>query len=479
MTLKLFNTLTNKKEIFKPIKDGEVGIYSCGPTVYWNQHIGHMYAYVEWDCLVRSLNYLGYKTKWVMNLTDVGHLTGDNEGDADTGEDKIEKGAKREGKTVWEIADKYILQFKESLRLLNIREPDVLCRATQHIPEQIDLIKKIEKNGFTYKTKTGLVFDTGKFPGYADFAHLNLEKQDAGNRVEVDTGKKKPWDFLLWITNQPNHIMKWESPWGVGFPGWHIECTAMSTKYLGETFDIHTGGKEHIPVHHTNEIAQGFGAFGHQTANYWLHNEWLSFGGQKLSKSSGNSILVSDLVEKGFDPLSLRYLIMTTHYKTGLNFTWESLKGAQTAYFKLKETINNLKVEVSKGTFDTEVNIFEKYKKEFMKCLADDLNVAKSIGLIWQIVKSKEINDKTKLDLILDFDKVLGLNVPVPKLPFVETVPSAEILNLKKERDAARQEKNWQKSDELREKIEKAGYILEDLPEQPGKNGESIIRKRD
>lgn len=480
MEIKLHNTLTRKKEKFVPIVAGQVGIYSCGPTVYWNQHIGHMYAYVEWDCLVRSLQFLGYKTKWVMNLTDVGHLTGDNLGDADTGEDKMEKGAQREGVSVWEIADKYISQFKESLNYLNIKEPDILCRATEHIGEQIDLIKEIEANGFSYPTKTGLVFDTEKFPSYADFAHLNLEAQEAGSRVAVDEGKKRPWDFLLWITNQPNHIMKWESPWGVGFPGWHIECTAMSAKYLGETFDIHTGGKEHIPVHHTNEIAQGFGAFGHQTANYWLHNEWLSFDGQKMSKSDGTSILVSDLIEKGFNPLSLRYLIMTTHYKTGLNFTWESLTGAQTAYFKLKEIVVNLKKEVSKATLEMppsqrvalDTEAFDEYKKQFSECLADDLNVAKGIGLVWQIAKSKEMDAKTKLELILDFDKVLGLKLDETENMVAEIEIPEEILELKKERDMARQEKDWQKSDELREEIEREGYILED------KNGESTLKKR-
>lgn len=472
MDIYLHNTLTGKKQKFEPVHKNQVGIYSCGPTVYWNQHIGHMYAYVQWDCLIRSLNYLGYKTKWVMNLTDVGHLTGDNLGDADTGEDRIEKGAEREGLSVWEIADKYILQFKESLQFLNIKAPDVLCRATDHIQEQIDLIKKIEKNGFAYNTQTGLVFDTESFPDYAKFAHLNLDKQDSGNRVQVDPEKKKPWDFLLWITNQPNHIMKWPSPWGVGFPGWHIECTAMSTKYLGETFDIHTGGKEHIPIHHTNEIAQGFGAFGHQTANYWLHNEWLSFDGQKISKSLGNSILVSDLIAKGFDPLSLRYLIMTTHYKTGLNFTWESLTGAETAYFKLKEIIANLKDKVSKVTLDIEV--FDDYKNKLSECLADDLNIAKSIGLVWQIVKSKDINEKTKYELILDFDKVLGLKLSEANISDNKSnqadIPE-EILELKKERDTARAEKNFAKSDELRGEIERAGYVLED------KDGETFIRK--
>ncbi len=486
----LHNTLTGKKEIFKPIREGEVGIYSCGPTVYWNQHIGHMYAYVQWDALVRSLNYLGYKTKWVMNLTDVGHLTGDNLGDADTGEDKMEKGAEREGTTVWQIADKYIAQFRQSLESLNVRSPDVLCRATEHIPEQIALIEKIEKNGFTYTTKTGVVFDTQKFPGYADFAHLNLEKQDAGNRVTVDEEKKKPWDFLLWITNQPNHIMKWESPWGVGFPGWHIECTAMSVKYLGERFDIHTGGKEHIPVHHTNEIAQAFGAFGHQTANYWLHNEWMNFDGQKISKSLGNSILVSDLVAKGFDPLALRYLIMTTHYKTGLNFTWESLQGAQTAYFKLRDFVAGLMskatfdipASVSKVSFDTQnqmskatFDIFDIYKQQFSECLADDLNIAKGIGLVWQIIKAKDVDDKTKLELILDFDQVLGLKLAdAKKSEEAEILPALkiEVSELIKMRDTARAEKNWPLSDELRQKIESLGFEVSDTPD-----GTKILKK--
>lgn len=481
MDVKLHNTLTGKKEIFKPIGK-EVGVYSCGPTVYWNQHIGHMYAYVHWDVLVRSLNYFGYKTKWVMNLTDVGHLTGDNEGDADTGEDRMEKGAKREGLDVWQIADKYILQFKKSLEELNVKTPDILCRATEHIKEQIDLIEKIEKNGFAYKTKTGLVFDTQKFPDYNKFAHLNLDEQKSGSRVEIDPEKKKPWDFLLWITNQPNHIMKWPSPWGVGFPGWHIECTAMSTKYLGKNFDIHTGGKEHITIHHTNEIAQGFGAFGRQTANYWLHNEWLSLNGQKIGKSLGNAILVSDLEERGFDPLSLRYLILTSHYRTGLNFTWESLGSAQIAYFKLKKNISELRKEINSkkilGLFPiSSVNkkIFDQNKKEFSESLADDLNISKAIGLIWQMLKDEKIDARTKYKLILDFDKVLGLKLSeVPKNfgDLAQTEIPPEILELKKERDLARAKKDWAKSDELRIKIETAGFILED------KDDKTLIKKK-
>ena len=382
--VKLYNTLSRKLEEFKSLNGNEVGIYSCGPTVYWNQHIGHMYAYVQWDCLVRTLRYLGYKVKWVMNITDVGHMTSDE----DLGEDKMEKGAKREGLSVWEIADKYIVQFKESLSLLNITLPDIMCRATEHINEQIELIKKIEANGFTYKTKTGIVFDTSKFPGYADFARLNLNEQNAGSRVEVDPEKKKPWDFLLWVTNQPNHIMQWDSPWGRGFPGWHIECTAMSTKYLGDQFDIHTGGKEHIPVHHTNEIAQGFGAFGRQTANYWLHNEWLTIDGEKVSKSLGNSVLATDLVEKGYNPLSLRYLILNSHYRAGLNFTYESLKGAQTALERLYGFVTNLKSSTNHQSPN-----YKHQGNDWQKKFEGNVSPAKSEKLGKLIFEAKALRD--------------------------------------------------------------------------------------
>ncbi|KKQ76747.1 MAG: Cysteine-tRNA ligase [Parcubacteria group bacterium GW2011_GWA1_38_7] len=295
MDLYLSNTLTGKKEKFVANKANEVGIYSCGPTVYWNQHIGHMYAYVQWDVLVRTLRFIGYKVKWVMNVTDVGHMTSDE----DTGLDKMEKGAKREGISVWDVANKYIDQFKDSMKLLGITPPDILCRATENIPEQIQLNQKIEKNKFAYLTKKGLVYDTGKFSDYSKFGDLNLAEMKSGEDVEVDNEKKLSWDFFLWAIN-PNHIMKWESPWGEGYPGWHIECTAMSTKYLGENFDIHTGGVEHIKVHHTNEIAQGFAAFGMRTANYWLHNGWLTGeGGEKMSKSLGNYVTAQDLVKKG------------------------------------------------------------------------------------------------------------------------------------------------------------------------------------
>ena len=458
MTLYLTNTLTRKKEKFTPIKGKEVGIYSCGPTVYWNQHIGHMFAYVQWDILVRFLRYLDYKVNWVMNITDVGHMTSDN----DAGEDKMEKGAKREGLSVWQIADKYIAQFMDSMDSLNIQRPDVLCRATEHIDDQIELIKKIENNGFTYKTKTGLVFDTSKFPGYSEFANLKLEKQEAGARVEVDPDKKNPWDFLLWVSNQPDHIMKWDSPWGVGFPGWHIECTAMSVKYLGEKFDIHTGGKEHIQVHHTNEIAQGFGAFGHQTANHWLHNEWLTLKGEKISKSLGNMITVSDLKDKGYDPLALRYLILNSNYRKGADFTWEALTSAQTALNNLKEQVLAAKTQTGRSVLSPEKDAkIEEFRQEFNDALSDDLNVSKALASLWGVLKSN-VPSEDKYDLALTFDEVLGLRLlEVQRIEF--QIPG-EILKMLDERENLRKAGKYEEADSVRKNIEKKGFGIEDSP---------------
>lgn len=457
--IKFYNTLTRKKEIFKPIKSGNVGVYSCGPTVYWNQHIGNFYAYIQWDILVRFLRYSGYKTKWVMNITDVGHMTSDQ----DSGEDKMEKGAKREGLSVWQIAEKYIKQFLKSTNLLNIKQPDILCRATKHIKEQIDLIKKIEKNGFTYKTKSGLIFDTSKFPDYQKFAKLNLEKQKIGKRIEIDKEKKQPWDFMLWFTNKPNHIMQWNSPWGRGFPGWHIECTGMSIKYLGNKFDIHTGGKDHIPVHHTNEIAQSYGAFRKETANYWLHNEMLLLENKKISKSLGNIVLVTDLIEKGFNPLSLRYLILTSHYRQGLNFTWKGLRASQNALNNLYEKIRELKNSSNKIIKKSKNGSLITYKKQFIKHLEEDLNTPKALSLIWNLIKDKNISSKDKYSLLLDFDKVLGLNIGKIKkieIPF-------EIKKLVEIREKYRQEKNWKLSDEVRQEIQEKGYLVEDTKKGP------------
>jgi cysteinyl-tRNA synthetase len=460
--MKLFNTLTKQVDEFKPIKPGEVGIYSCGPTVYWNQHIGHMYAYVQWDTLVRVLRYMGNKVTWVMNVTDVGHMTSDE----DVGDDKMEKGARREGLTVWQIADKYIKQFLDSMDKLNIQRPDVLCRATEHIPEQIELIKKIEANGFTYRTQTGLVFDTGKFPTYADFAGLNLDDQNAGARTEVDPQKKRPWDFLLWVTNQPEHIMKWESPWGVGFPGWHIECTAMSVKYLGERFDIHTGGKEHKPVHHTNEIAQGYGAFRHQTANYWLHNDWLMFDGEKMSKSLGNNVLVTDLMEKGFNPLALRYLILTSHYRKGINFTWSSLAAAQTAWDKLNRFVLEVRAKGAEGArkqlSKEKEKKLEGFREQFLTAANEDMGFPKAVATVWEMIGSN-IPDYDKLDQLLEWDQILGLKLGME----LKDEAPGEIKEMAGKREELRRAGKYVEADQVRLMIEKSGWTVLDTAVGP------------
>jgi cysteinyl-tRNA synthetase len=459
--MKLYNTATRQKEEFKPINDKKVGIYSCGPTVYWNQHIGNMYAFLNWDILVRVLRYLGYDVTWMMNITDVGHMTSDE----DLGEDKMEKGAKREGLTPQEVAKKYENQFIESLKLLNINTPDVLWKATEHIDEQINLAKKIEANGFAYKTKTGLVFDTSKFPDYPKFANLKLDEMESGARVEVDEEKKKPWDFLLWVTNQPNHIMKWDSPWGEGFPGWHLECTAMSTARLGEIFDIHTGGIEHIGVHHTNEIAQAFGAFGHNTANFWLHNAWLTLKEGKMSKSLGNVYTVSDLIEMGYDPLGFRYLVLSTHYRKGLVFSLESLKAAQNGLNNLRDYVSVLK-EMSKNE---ELEVDENYKKRFKEAIENDLALSQSLALIWELIKSMgSMKPQAILGTILDFDKVLGLELndveAKSDMSSQYNLPE-EIVKLAEERKQARLNKDWVESDRLRDLIKSKGFIIKDTEE--------------
>lgn len=466
--MKFYNTPARKLEEFIPVREGKAGIYSCGPTVYWNQHIGHMYAYTKWDVLVRFLRYMSYEVKWVMNITDVGHMTSD----ADTGEDKMEKGAKREGLSVWQIAEKYIRQFNDSMKLLNITPPDILCRATEHINEQIELIKLIEKNGFTYKTKTGLVFDTAKFPAYREFAHLELDKQIPGLRVEADPEKKNPWDFLLWVTNQPNHIMQWDSPWGRGFPGWHIECTAMSVKYLGRNFDIHTGGIEHIPVHHTNEVAQGFGAFGRRTANYWLHNGWLMLKGEKISKSLGNMITVQDLVEKGYDPLAMRYLTFNSHYRQGMDFTWEALDGAASSLARLRGLMASWRREKGRTSLSPEkLAVADGYRRRFVEVLSDDLNTSGAMAIVWEAAKSS-LPSADKYDLVADFDQVLGMRltdqVAEEKTPEVP----GEIKNLSEKREKLRRQGKWEEADKIRKKIQEMGWEITDT------NGGPTFRKR-
>jgi cysteinyl-tRNA synthetase len=464
----LTNSLTRKKEKFVPINPPNVGVYSCGPTVYWEQHIGHMYAYVQWDVLVRLLKYSGYQVRWVMNITDVGHMTSEE----DTGEDKMEKGAKREGISVWELSEKYTQQFLDSLDALNIKKPDVLSKVTDCIQDQINLIQKIEEKGFTYKTRMGVVYDTEKFKDYAKFANLKLKKLQKRKDLEDDPEKKKPWDFFLWVTGNPKHIMQWDSPWGKGYPGWHIECTAISTKYLGRKFDIHTGGIEHIPVHHTNEIAQGYAAFGSQTANYWLHNAWLiSKGGEKMSKSLGNFVTVQDLAKKGYDPLSLRYLILTSHYRKGLNFSFQSLESAQSALNNLREHVRAVRGQTQRTVLsDEKRKKVEEYSRRFQQSVSDDLNIPQALATLWEALKSN-IPSEDKYDLAISFDEVFGLDLArvesLPKQSSGELEIEEGVKALVEEREKLRKLGKFEEADEIRKKIESKKYIIEDTPKGP------------
>jgi len=451
--LKLYNTLTRKKEVFKPLHDNEARIYGCGPTVYWYQHIGNIRRYIFEDTLKRVLLYDKFKVKHAINITDVGHLTSD----ADIGEDKMMKALVREGlpptkESLLKIAKKYTDAFMIDLKKVNFIEPDIWPKATEHIKEMIELIKKIEKNGYTYKTKVGLIFDTSKFKNYAKLARLKKEQLKAGARTEIDPERKNPSDFALWITNQPTHIMQWDSPWGKGFPGWHIECSAMSGKYLGETFDIHTGGEEHIPVHHTNEIAQSETANGKKFVNYWLHMRWLVFKGQKISKSSGGLFTISGLEKQGYNPLAFRYLCMAAHYRTQLEFSLDNLKNAQNSYDRIKNIVSGIKD-------DGKIN--EKYLKRFEDAINDDLEMPKALQVLWEMLRDEKTEGK--FETIKKMDEVFGLKllekekISVPK----------EVLEIVHEREKARKDKNWKKSDELREKVKKLGFWINDTSEGP------------
>lgn len=455
MDIKLYNTLGRKKQIFKPLKDKQVGIYTCGPTVYWYQHIGNLRTYIFADILKRVLKYNGYKIKHVMNITDVGHLTSD----ADTGEDKIEKAAKKERKTAKEITDYYWKIFREDFKKLNILEPDIWCRATEHIDEQITLIKTLEKKGYTYRTNDGIYFDTSKFRDYGKFAKLKREGIQAGKRIAIRE-KKNPTDFALWKFSEKPGLrqQEWNSPWGIGFPGWHIECSAMSMKYLGENFDIHTGGTDHIPIHHTNEISQSEAATGKKFVNFWIHAAFLTFKGEKVSKGRGGLYTVSQLEEKGFNPLSYRYLCLTSHYRKPLEFSLKNLKNSQNAYDRLKNILK---------TLEEDGKISEKHLAEFRKAVNDDLNMPKALALLWQLLRDKKA--KGKIKTIEKMDKIFGLDI----LKKQEVKIPAEIMEIANQREKARARKDWLKADALRRKIEKAGWLIEDTP-----TGPAIRKKR-
>lgn len=448
MTLKLYNTLTNKKENFKPIKKGEVGVYGCGPTVYWTQHIGNLFRYVFEDYLVRVLKYNKYKVKHIINVTDVGHLTSD----ADEGEDKMEAAAKKEGRKAQEIANQYFEEFKSDIKEMNIVEPDIWAKATDHIKEQIKLVETLEKKGFIYKTSNGIYFDTSKLDDYGKLGNTNIEKIEAGKRVSLGEKKNKT-DFALWkFSEKPGERQQeWDSPWGVGFPGWHLECSAMSSKYLGKHFDIHTGGEDHIQIHHANEIAQSEAAFGTKPwVNYWLHSRWLLFKGDKMSKSKGGLFLLSDLKEYGFAPLDFRYMCLTSSYRKQMNFSLELLEKSQTAYKRLKNKIQEFKD-------DKKIN--KEYLSEFEEAINDDLNLPTALQVLWKLIRDEKATGKIKT--IEKMDEVFGLDLL--KVEKVEI--TKDVKDLIKERDKVRKEKDWAKSDELRDKIIELGYQVADTPE--------------
>jgi cysteinyl-tRNA synthetase len=469
--LKLYNTLTRKKEIFKPIRDKKVGLYTCGPTVYLFAHIGNLRTYIFEDILKKILEYNGFKVKHVMNITDVGHLTSD----ADTGEDKVEMEAKKEKKTAWEIADFYTQAFKNDLKLLNIREPDIWVKATDTIKDQIELIKVLEEKGFTYKISDGIYFDTSKIKDYGKLAGKKPRQLRAGARIKVVSGKKNPTDFALWKFTPPGvkRQMEWDSPWGKGFPGWHTECVVMSKKNLGIPFDIHTGGIDHIAIHHSNEISQAEAAYGKNLARFWLHGEFLILKegnpegkptasyGAKMAKSKGNIIILKDLIERGFNPLVYRYLCLTSHYRSKLSFSWEALEAAQNALDNLYQKIIEIKPNNRKQL--TINKTVRDYKNKFLEYINDDLDAPKALALMWNVVKSTKILDEEKYQILIDFDKVFGLDLEKIKK---QEIP-AEIKKLVEEREEYRKEEDWKAADEIRKKIKELGYSIEDTEKGP------------
>ena len=448
--MKLLNSLTNKKEEFIPINEDVVKMYTCGPTVYYYQHIGNMRAYIFMDSLRRALKYNGYKVQGVMNVTDVGHLTSD----ADSGEDKMEVSAKKENKSPYEIAKFYYDIYMNDLKLLNIDVPEHITFATQYISQMIEFIKGLEQKGYTYKIDDGIYFDIKKFGNYGQLSKKDLDK--VGNaRIEENLQKRHPYDFALWKFVPESHIMKWDSPWGVGCPGWHIECSAMSNHILGDKIDIHTGGIDHKTVHHEDEIAQNDALVGHRVVNTWMHNEFLLVDGGKMSKSLKNIYTIKDLQDKGFEPMAFKFFCLNTSYLKEINFTFEVLKASQTSLNNLRKLVNEHKT----GSADVEQKVLDNYATEFKNAINDNLNTPLAIGVLFSMLKTQPKSKKV-YDLALQFDKALGLNLN--EFNSVEDSIPEQVLNLAKLRWEAKQQKNWALADDYRAQISKLGYIIKD-----------------
>ena len=459
MDIYFYNTLTKQKDLFKPIEEGKVKIYSCGPTVYKDATIGNMRTNLLNDTLRRVLKYNGYELKHVMNITDVGHLVSDG----DEGEDKMLKSAREEHKSPLEIAEHYTKLFFRDLERLNIETPEVVCKATDHIKEMLEMVQKIMKNGYAYETSTAIYFDVSKLDKYGILSGINLNDQKAGARVDIDPEKRNPYDFALWIKSPANHLMKWDSPWGPSYPGWHIECSAMSTKYLGEEFDIHTGGIDLVPTHHENEIAQNKGACGKNPAHYWIHGEYLLINGGKMSKSLGNTYLIDDIIARGYSPLAYRLFNYSCHYRGKLNFTWEGIESANTSLIRLREGYQ----KHLNGNSDISDEIIADMENRFHQAINDDMNMPLALSVVWEAVKYPEKSPKIA-QLLKKFDTVLGIKIDEVQ----ETKIPQEILDLVEERKQARSDKNWSESDRLRDLIAEKGYIVKDT-----KDGTEVLKK--
>ncbi len=501
MALQLYNTLGRKKEKFIPIQEGKCGFYGCGPTVYNYAHIGNLRAYVFLDILDRSLRFLGFDINHVMNITDIGHLTGDS----DDGEDKMLNTAKERGQSVLEVASFYTEAFFNDIDALNIRRPDVVCKATDHIEDMINLVKKLEEKGHTYMAGGNLYFDISTFENYGNLAHINLDDLKAGARIDVDVNKRNPYDFVLWFTKSKfeNQALVWDSPWGIGYPGWHLECSAMSMKYLGETIDIHTGGIDHIPIHHTNEIAQSECATGKKWVNYWLHNEFLVMSkgkqdeGKKMSKSQGGFLTLQSLVDKGYDPLDYRFFLLGGHYRSQLAFSWDAMDSAKNARKTLLQRIEkaiSLAVQEGESLSNLEKmannsfsfyatykysDIAASYLTAFTEQMEDDLATPRALSQLQMAVKNKEIRASELVILIAHMDEVLGLNLINSAITSYtilqnqenqikssdESTGDKEIDALVAERNSAKKEKNYSRSDEIRDILKVRGIVLTDTPD--------------
>jgi len=461
LDIKLFNTLGREKQVFEPIVPGKAGLYTCGPTVYDYQHIGNFRTFMFEDLLKRVLIYNGYDVTHIMNITDVGHLVSDG----DEGEDKMEKGSARTGKSVWEIAEYYTQFFLDDAKALNILPPTKYTKATDYIPEQIDMVKCLDDKGYTYITSDGVYFDTSKLKDYGKLANLDIEGLEEGSRIQFSTEKKNKTDFALWKFSPKDtdskRQMEWDSPWGKGFPGWHVECSAMSKKFLGDTFDIHCGGIDHIPIHHTNEIAQSEACTGKPFVHYWLHGAFLEEESGKMSKSKGEFLRVKTLIDHGYTPLDYRYLCLGTHYRKRLLFSWEILEQAKTAMNRLKQNVQQIRDDARKNSDSRDASMPESEREKFLEAVNDDLNMPQGLAVLWGVIRNDKLTSLEKMNLVTDFNRVLGLDLDKDIEAGNTNVPE-EVMELVEKRIAAKKAKDFKKADELRDELKSLGWEVVD-----------------